>query len=58
MIKMFKQYIYLAAFAASILLIASNVQADPTGDCTTGQYCEQSSLATTNTTTTTNTCKS
>ena len=39
----------------SITLFSVTVNADQTGDCTTGQYCEQNTLTTTNQTTTTNT---
>ena len=52
-----KQGIVFIGFWAFIgLIIAPQLQADQTGDCTAGeQYCEQNSLETTNTTTTTNT---
>ena len=49
--KYIKKYpIYL------LIILPFYVTADQTGDCTAGsQYCEQNSLDTTNTTTTTNT---
>ena len=48
--------VFIGVWAFIGLIIAPQLQADQTGDCTAGeQYCEQNSLETTNTTTTTNT---
>ena len=44
--------------ALGLFIFTLNLSADQTGDCTAGeQYCEQNSLETTNTTTTTNTIR-
>ena len=46
----------VGAIVLSALFVSFNTQADQTGNCTAGEeFCEQNSLATTNTTTTTNT---
>ena len=52
--KLNSTWLYFYLIICGVAFTATALKADPTGDCTTGQYCEQSSLDTTNTTTTTN----
>ena len=45
------KFLFGALIISALFFGSEAVQADPTGDCTTGEFCEQSSLTTTNTTT-------